>query len=161
MPPPCFQRPWRSISWVGAQFWTMCRAMPTRPLWPLKNSQSASADALAIPFTRLAICDADRLNILGKPVMVCHLNADITVPGRHRDSVLSAAGGVRGALCVLSLAELLHFEKRAVDDPSRYSARFNDCTVIIKTHATNALEMIQAGDYVCTAAKPPDVSTRE
>ena len=39
MPPPCFQRPWRSISWVGAPFWAMRLAMPTRPLCPLKNSQ--------------------------------------------------------------------------------------------------------------------------
>ena len=43
MPPPCFQRPWRSISWVGAPFWATRRAMPTRPLWPLKNSQSAKS----------------------------------------------------------------------------------------------------------------------
>ena len=27
MPPPCFQRPWRSISWVGAPFWGL--AHPT------------------------------------------------------------------------------------------------------------------------------------
>ena len=52
MPPPCFQRPWRSISWVGAPFWAMRRAMPTRPLWPLKNSQSANPAAWAIPLTR-------------------------------------------------------------------------------------------------------------
>ena len=31
MPPLCFQRHWRSISWVGAPFWAMRRAMPTRP----------------------------------------------------------------------------------------------------------------------------------
>ena len=55
IPPPCFQRPWRSISWVGAPFWAMRRAMPTLPLWPLKNSQSARPAALAITFTRRAI----------------------------------------------------------------------------------------------------------
>ena len=27
MPPPCFQRPWRSNSWVGAPFWAILRAM--------------------------------------------------------------------------------------------------------------------------------------
>ena len=59
MPPLCFQRPWRSISWVGAPFWTMRRAMPTRPLWPLKNSQSANPAALAITLTRRAIWDSD------------------------------------------------------------------------------------------------------
>ena len=32
-------------------------AMPTRPLWPLKNSQSTRPAALAITFTRRAICD--------------------------------------------------------------------------------------------------------
>ena len=30
-------------------------AMPTRPLWPLKNSQSANPAALAMTFTRRAI----------------------------------------------------------------------------------------------------------
>ena len=59
MPPPCFQRPWRSISWVGAPFWAMRRAMPTRPLWPLNNSQSANPAALAIALTRRAICHSD------------------------------------------------------------------------------------------------------
>ena len=34
MPPPCFQRPWRSISWVDTPFWAMRWAMPTRPLCP-------------------------------------------------------------------------------------------------------------------------------
>ena len=48
MPPPCFQRPWRSISCVGAPFWAMRLAMPTRPLWPLKNSQSARPAALEL-----------------------------------------------------------------------------------------------------------------
>ena len=61
MPPPCFQRPWRSISWVGVPFWAMRRAMPTRPLWPLKNSQSANPAALAMAFTRRAIWDFDNL----------------------------------------------------------------------------------------------------
>ena len=59
MPPPCFHRPWRSISWVGAPFWAMRRAMPTRPLWSLKNSQSGRPAALAMTFTRRAICDSD------------------------------------------------------------------------------------------------------
>ena len=48
MPPPCFQRPWHSNSWVGAPFWDILRAMPTRPLCPLKNSQLASPAAFAI-----------------------------------------------------------------------------------------------------------------
>ncbi len=59
MPPPCFQRPWRSISWVEAPFWTMRRAMPTCPLWPLKNSQFSSPTAWAMAFTRRAIWDSD------------------------------------------------------------------------------------------------------
>ena len=67
MPPPCFQRPWRSISWVGAPFWAMRRAMPTRPLWPLKSSQSANPAALAIAFTRLAICDSESPNTFTSP----------------------------------------------------------------------------------------------
>ena len=62
MPPPCFQRPWRSISRVGAPFWAIRRAMPTRPLWPLKNSQSEGPAALAITFTRREICDFDSPN---------------------------------------------------------------------------------------------------
>ena len=37
----------------------MRRAMPTRPLWPLNNSQSANPAALAIALTRRAICDSD------------------------------------------------------------------------------------------------------
>ena len=48
MPPPCFQRPWHSNSWVGAPFWDILRAMPTRPLCPLKNSQLASPAAFVI-----------------------------------------------------------------------------------------------------------------
>ena len=48
MPPPCFQRPWHSNSWVGAPFWDILRATPTRPLCPLKNSQLASPAAFAI-----------------------------------------------------------------------------------------------------------------
>ena len=40
----------------------MRRAMPTRPLWPLKNSQSARPAALAIAFTRRAIWDSDSPN---------------------------------------------------------------------------------------------------
>ena len=35
---------------------------PTRPLWPLKNSQSTRPAALAITFTRRAICDSDSPN---------------------------------------------------------------------------------------------------
>ena len=45
----------RSISWVGAPFWAMRRAMPTRPLCPLKNSQSARPATMAIEFTRRVI----------------------------------------------------------------------------------------------------------
>ena len=67
MPPPCFQRPWRSISWVGAPFWAMRRAMPTRPLWPLKNSQSERPADLAITFTRRAICESDSPNTFTAP----------------------------------------------------------------------------------------------
>ena len=67
MPPPCFQRPWRSISWVGAPFWAIRRAMPTRPLWPLKNSQSVRPAALAITFTRREICDSESPNTLTSP----------------------------------------------------------------------------------------------
>ena len=67
MPPPCFQRPWRSISWVGAPFWAMRLAMPTRPLWPLKNSQFSSPAALAMAFTRRAICDSDSPNTFTSP----------------------------------------------------------------------------------------------
>ena len=33
--------------------------MPTRPLWPLKNSQLARPAALAMTFTRREICDTD------------------------------------------------------------------------------------------------------
>ena len=63
MPPPCFQRPWRSISWVGAPFWAMRRAMPTRPLCPLKNSQFGQTPRpWPIAFTRRAICDSDSPN---------------------------------------------------------------------------------------------------
>ena len=40
----------------------MRRAMPTRPLWPLNNSQSLKPAALAIAFTRRAIWDSDSLN---------------------------------------------------------------------------------------------------
>ena len=40
----------------------MRRAMPTRPLWPLKNSQSASHAARAIALTRPALCDSESLN---------------------------------------------------------------------------------------------------
>ena len=43
---------------MGALFW----AIPTRPLWPLKLSQSGSPAALATAFTRRAICDADNPN---------------------------------------------------------------------------------------------------
>ena len=65
MPPPCFQRPWRSISWVGSPFWAMLRAIP--PLWPLKNSQSERPAALAIAFTRRAIYDSDSPNTSSSP----------------------------------------------------------------------------------------------
>ena len=67
MLPPCFQRPWRSISWVGAPFWAMRRAMFTLSLWPLKNSQSARPAALAMIFTRRAICDSDSPNTFTSP----------------------------------------------------------------------------------------------
>ena len=56
-----------AISWVGAPFWAMRRAMPTRPLWPLKNSQSANPAALAMAFTRRAICDSDSPNTFTSP----------------------------------------------------------------------------------------------
>ena len=46
----------------GAPFWAIRRAMPTRPLCPLKNSQSANPAALAITFTLRAICDSDRMS---------------------------------------------------------------------------------------------------
>ena len=64
---PASSGPWRSISSVGAPFWAIRRAMPTRPLWPLKNSQSASPAALAITFTRRAICDSDSPNTFCPP----------------------------------------------------------------------------------------------
>ena len=38
----------------------MRRAMPTRPLCPLKNSQSVKPAALAMAFTHREICDSDR-----------------------------------------------------------------------------------------------------
>ena len=41
--------------------------MPTRPLWPMKNSQSARPAALAIAFTRRAICDSDHPNTFSLP----------------------------------------------------------------------------------------------
>ena len=83
MPPPCFQRPWRSISWVGAPFWAMRRAIPTRPLWPLKNSQSANPAALAIAFTRRAIWDSDSPNTFSSLA---------TPAGRMASSAFMAAG---------------------------------------------------------------------
>ena len=43
----------------GRAVLAMRRAIPTRPLWPLKNSQSARPAALAVTFTRRAICDSD------------------------------------------------------------------------------------------------------
>ena len=82
MPPPCFQRPWRSISWVGAPFWAMRRAMPTRPLWPLKNSQSASPAARAMAFTRRAIWDSDSPNTFS-----------VTASPRRPDGVQRLHGG--------------------------------------------------------------------
>ena len=45
----------------------MRRAMPTRPLWPLKNSQSANPAALAMALTRRAIWDSDSLNTFTPP----------------------------------------------------------------------------------------------
>ena len=42
----------------------MRRAMPTRPLWPLKFSQSGRPAARATAFTRRAICDSDNPNTL-------------------------------------------------------------------------------------------------
>ena len=83
MPPPCFQRPWRSISCVGAPFWVMRRAMPTRPLWPLKNSQSARPAARATAFTRRAIWDSDNPNTFAPPP---------TPDGRMASSARMAAG---------------------------------------------------------------------
>ena len=83
MPPPSFQRPWRWISWVGAPFWAMRLAMPTRPLCPLKNSQSANPAALATTFTRRAICDSDNPNTFCLPS---------TPAGRMAESACMAAG---------------------------------------------------------------------
>ena len=40
----------------------MRRAMQTRPLWPLKNSQSASPAARAIALTLRVLCDSESLN---------------------------------------------------------------------------------------------------
>ena len=40
----------------------MRRAIPTRPLWLLKNSQLTSPAALAIALTRRAICDSESPN---------------------------------------------------------------------------------------------------
>ena len=37
----------------------MRRAMPARPLWPLKDSQSTNPAALSMAFTRRAIWDFD------------------------------------------------------------------------------------------------------
>ena len=59
------------------------RAMPTRPLWPLKNSQSARPAALAITFTRRAICDSDSPNTFTLPP---------TSAGRMASSARMAAG---------------------------------------------------------------------
>ena len=43
------------------------RAMPTRPLWPLKNSQSTRPAALAMTFTRRSTCDSDSPNTFTSP----------------------------------------------------------------------------------------------
>ena len=39
----------RSISWVGAPFWAMRRAMPTRPLWPLIRNRPKSSGGPVCP----------------------------------------------------------------------------------------------------------------
>ena len=68
---------------MGAPFWAMRRAMPTRPLWPLKNSQSANPAALAMSFTRRAIWDYDSPNTL---------SSVLTPAGRMAESASMAAG---------------------------------------------------------------------
>ena len=58
-------------------------AMPTRPLCPLKNSQSANPAALATTFTRRAICNSDNPNTFCLPS---------TPAGRMAESACMAAG---------------------------------------------------------------------
>ena len=72
----------------------MRRAMPTRPPWPLKNSQSASLAALAMTFTRRAIWDSDSPNTFsslatpaGRMVLRARMAAGVMV---------SRAAGLRG-----------------------------------------------------------------
>ena len=55
-----------------------------RPLWPLKNSQSASPAALAITFTSRSICDSDSPNTFCPPP---------TPIGRMASKARMAAGG--------------------------------------------------------------------
>ena len=83
MPPLCFQRPGRSIWWVGAPFWAMRRVMPTLPRCPLKYSQSVNPAALAMTFTHRAICER-----LRQPE---HLR--LTTNPRRPDGVQSLHGG--------------------------------------------------------------------
>ena len=111
MPPPCFQRPWRSISWVGAPFWAMRLAMPTRPLWPLKNSQSVNPAALAITFTRRAICDSDNPNTFTSP----------PTPTGRRASKAPLAAGVMATTAPWASASVL--ERITVTRPLPSSQR--------------------------------------
>ena len=53
---------------LAAQFpLARAMAMPTLPLWPLKNSQSARPAALVITFTRRAICDSNSPSTCSPP----------------------------------------------------------------------------------------------
>ena len=61
----------------------MRRAMPTRPLWPLKSSQSGRPAALAMAFTRRAIWDSDSPNTFWSPP---------TAAGRMAERACMAAG---------------------------------------------------------------------
>ena len=55
------------LSLVGVSFWAIRRVIPTRPLFPLKTSQSVRPAALAIIVTRRATCDSNSPNTLCLP----------------------------------------------------------------------------------------------
>ena len=89
----------------------MRRAMPPRPLWPLKNSQSERPAALAIAFTRRAIWDSDSPNTFTSP----------PAPTSRRASRARMAAGVMATTAPWASASVL--ERTTVMRPLPSSQR--------------------------------------
>ena len=104
----------------------MRRTMPTRPLWPMKNSQSARLAALAIAFTRRAICDSDHPNTFSLP----------STPAGRMAFRASMAAGVMATTVPWASASVL--ERTTVTPPLASSQRCTSPQVSRRLRAAQA-----------------------